>query len=204
MKNIRFATVSLAYSAIALSAIALTGMIAVAAVPAASNQSAPAAAASTAKVERGKYLVNIMGCHDCHTPLKMGANGPEFDMSRALTGHPQDLKMPPAPALPAGPWAWMGAITNTAFNGPWGTSFTMNLTPDKETGLGDWTEEQFIATMRTGKHQGKGRPVLPPMPFFNLGHLTDGDISSLFAYLRSLPPTHNRIPQPIDPPEARQ
>ena len=58
----------------------------------------------------------------------------------------------------------MGAATNTAFAGPWGVSFTANLTPDKETGLGKWTEEMFIATMRTGRHQGKGRPMLPPMP----------------------------------------
>ena len=63
------------------------------------------------------------------------------------------------------------SATNTAWAGPWGVSFTANLTPDKETGLGDWTEEQFIATMRTGKHQGKGRPVLPPMPYFNARQL---------------------------------
>lgn len=195
MRNIRFVAT---YSAITISAITLTGLIAVAAVPSA-DEAAPAA---NAKVARGKYLVSIMGCNDCHTPLKMGANGPEFDMSRELTGHPQDLKMPPAPVLPPGPWLWTAAATNTAFNGPWGTSFTMNLTPDKETGLGDWTEEQFIATMRTGKHQGKGRAILPPMPYFSLGKMTDQDISSLFAYLRSLPPTRNRIPQPIDPPES--
>ena len=88
-------------------------------------------------------------------------------MSRALTGHPQDMVMPPPPALPPGPWIGSLSATNTAWAGPWGVSFTANLTPDKETGLGDWTEEQFIATMRTGKHQGKGRPVLPPMPFFD-------------------------------------
>ena len=61
------------------------------------------------------------------------------------------------------------AATNTAWAGPWGVSFTANLTPDKETGLGDWTEEMFIKTMRTGLHQGKGRPILPPMPYFMLG-----------------------------------
>ena len=96
-------------------------------------------------VELGAYLVNTMGCHDCHTPLKIGPKGPEPDMTRALTGHPEELKMPPAPALPPGPWLATVAATNTAFAGPWGVSFTANLTPDKETGLGDWTEEQFIA-----------------------------------------------------------
>ena len=77
--------------------------------------------------------------------------------------------MPPAPVLPPGPWIWVVAATNTAFAGPWGTSFTANLTPDKETGLGKWTEEMFIATMKTGRHEGKGRPLLPPMPYQIVG-----------------------------------
>ena len=160
-----------------------------------------AAAPSKARIERGAYLVRHMGCNDCHTPLKLGARGPEPDMTRALTGHPEGLVMPPAPALPPGPWGWVGAATNTAFAGPWGVSFTANLTPDKETGLGSWTEEMFIATMRTGRHQGKGRPVLPPMPYQMLGALSDNDIKDLFAYLQSLTPVHNRVPAPIDPPE---
>lgn len=110
--------------------------------------------------------------------------------------------MPPAPQLPPGPWLWTAAATNTAFAGPWGVSFTANLTPDKETGLGSWTEEMFIATMRTGRHQGKGRALLPPMPYPMVGALTDSDIKDLFAYLQSLKPVHNRVPAPIDPPEA--
>jgi hypothetical protein len=85
------------------------------------------------RVARGAYLVRAMGCNDCHTPYKIGPNGPEPDMSRALTGHPADLVMPPTPALPRGPWVWSGAGTNTAFAGPWGVSFTANFTPDVET-----------------------------------------------------------------------
>ena len=78
--------------------------------------------------------------------------------------------MPPAPrAVRVRGSAQIGA-TNTAFAGPWGVSFTANLTPDKETGLGKWTEEMFIATMRTGRHQGKGRPILPPMPVQMIGN----------------------------------
>jgi cytochrome c553 len=80
-------------------------------------------------------------------------------------------------------------------------SFTANLTPDPETGLGKWTEEMFIATMRTRRHQGKGRPLLPPMPAQIIAALDDEDIRSLFAYLQSLPPVKNRVPAPIDPPE---
>ena len=98
----------------------------------------------------------------------------------------------------------VGAVTNTAFAGPWGVSFTANLTPDVETGLGAWTEEMFIATMRTGRHQGKGRPLLPPMPYPSVGGLNDQDIKSVFAYLRSSPPVRNRVPAPIDPPEGQR
>ena len=155
------------------------------------------------RVARGAHLVQTMGCNDCHTPWKMGQNGPEPDMTRALTGHPSDLKMPPAPTLPPGPWMVTVAATNTAWAGPWGVSFTANLTPDKETGLGAWTEEMFIATMKTGRHQGKGRPLLPPMPYPMLAALDDEDIKSVFAYLQSLKPVHNQVPQPVDPPENR-
>jgi hypothetical protein len=155
--------------------------------------------ASAPNVERGLYLVSTMGCHDCHTPWTMGPRGPEPDMTRALTGHPSDLKMPAPPALPPGPWLWMGAATNTAFAGPWGVSYTANLTPDKETGLGDWTPEMFIATLRTGLHQGKGRPVLPPMPWSVYGKLTDSDLRDLFGYLQSLAPVRNRVPDPLPP-----
>ena len=154
------------------------------------------------RIARGEYLVKTMGCHDCHTPHKLGPKGPERDMSRALTGHPEGLTMPPAPKLPPGPWVWTGAGTMTAFAGPWGVSFTANLTPDPETGLGKWTEDMFISAMKTGRQQGKGRPILPPMPYFVVAELTDEDIKSLFAYLQSLPPVKNRVPQPVDPPEA--
>lgn len=153
-----------------------------------------------AQIERGSYLVRTMACHDCHTPWTMGPDGPGPDMSRALTGHPAGLVMPPPPK-PAGLWSWSGASTNTAFAGPWGVSFTANLTPDVETGLGKWTEEMFIATMRTGRHEGKGRPLLPPMPYPVVAQLTDDDMRALFAYLQSLPPVRNRVPAPIDPPE---
>ena len=164
---------------------------------------AAAPAANAAMVERGAYLVRTMGCNDCHTPWKMGPKGPEPDMSRALTGHPADVVMPPPPALPPGPWLWLGAATNTAFAGPWGVSFAANLRPDPETGLGRWTEAMFMQAMRTGRHEGKGRKILPPMPYFMIGALNDDDIRALFAYLQSLPPVQNRVPQPVDPPETR-
>jgi len=162
------------------------------------QDAAGTAAQKKTRIDRGSYLVGMMGCNDCHTPWKMGPKGPEPDMTRALTGHPQDVVLPPAPAA-SGPWIWHGAATNTAFAGPWGVSYTANLTPDAETGLGKWTEEMFIATMRTARHQGKGRPILPPMPVKMIGKANDEDLKSIFAYLQSLAPVKNKVPAPVEP-----
>ena len=158
-----------------------------------------AIAAESGDVARGAYLAKIMACNDCHTPWKMGAAGPEPDMSRMLSGHPQDLAMPAAPAVGAGPWGWAGATTNTAFAGPWGVSFTANLTPDENTGLGIWTEEMFIKAIRTGRHMGASREILPPMPWPNYARMTDDDLKAVYAYLRSIPAVHNRVPDPLPP-----
>src|SRR4051794_24190332 len=93
------------------------------------------------QIARGQYLVTIGGCNDCHTPWKMGEKGPEPDMSRMLSGHPEHVPMPAAPKPASGAWVWSGAATNTAFAGPWGVSFARNLTPDEHTGIGIWSEE---------------------------------------------------------------
>lgn len=156
-------------------------------------------AADAAAIKRGEYLVTIMSCNDCHTPFKLGPRGPEPDMSRRLSGHPESLVMPPAPALPAGPWLVTSSATNTAWAGPWGVSFTANLTPDPETGLGQWTLQNFKDALRTGRHMGRGRPILPPMPWPMIGNMTDDDMQAVFAYLRSIPAIRNRVPDPIPP-----
>lgn len=151
-------------------------------------------------VERGAYLAIVGGCNDCHSPKVFTAAGPAPDTSRLLSGHPVDAALPPTPVGAVGPDQW-GAITThdlTAWVGPWGVSFTANLTPDV-TGLGNWTPEDFIQTMRTGKHLGTGRPLLPPMPWFNYGRMTDEDLRAVFAYLKSLPPISNAVPAPIPP-----
>lgn len=162
----------------------------------------PTAKPLTAKAARGKYLVTIAGCNDCHTPLKMGANGPEPDWDRMLSGHPEALLMPPAPVLPEGPWLVTAAGTNTAWSGPWGVSFTANLTPDRETGLGKWSFKNFKDTIRTGRHLGRGRPILPPMPIPMYRHMSDEDLEAVFAYLQAIPAIKNEVPTPIAPPAA--
>lgn len=156
--------------------------------------------AANEQVKRGEYLVNFGGCHDCHTPKKMTQEGPVPDLSRALSGHPAANKAAPVPPGAPDPAGWM-IMTNgdlTAWSGPWGVSFAANLTPDAS-GLVAWRAEQFVQTMRTGKHLGAGRPLLPPMPWENLKGLTDTDLRAIFAYLKSLKPIANTVPQPIPP-----
>lgn len=156
-----------------------------------------ATAADKATLERGRYIVTTSGCNDCHTPFIMGPNGPEPDMSRMLSGHPQSMVMPPVPVLPAGPWILLASDTNTAWSGPWGISYTANLTPDEDTGLGKWTLRTFIDTIRTGRHQGRGREILPPMPYQMYKHFTDADMEAVFSYLQSIPAVKNKVPEPV-------
>ncbi len=165
----------------------------------AAGAQAPATGKSDELIARGKYLVTTSACQDCHTPFKLGPNGPEPDMERQLSDHPQDLVMPPAPKLPPGPWLVVSSATNTAWAGPWGVSFTANLTPDPETGLGKWTLRNFIDTIRNGRHMGRGREILPPMPIAMYKHMNDADLSAIFAYLQSIPAIVNRVPDPLPP-----
>lgn len=177
------------------SVIALVVLVSVAVVLLASAATSPS---PSSVVERGRYLVTAGGCNDCHTPLKMGPKGPEPDMARMLSGHPAGTTLPPPPPLPPGPWNVVTAGL-TAWSGPWGISYTANITPDVETGIGGWTEEMFVKTMRTGKHLGMGRDILPPMPWQSIGLLTDADLKAIFAYLKSVPKISNQVPDPVPP-----
>lgn len=153
-----------------------------------------------AAVARGRYLVTVSGCNDCHSPKIFTAQGPQLDRTRLLSGHPANERLPALPAGVVGPGKW-GAVASsdmTAWVGPWGTSFAANLTPDP-TGIGGWTSEMFIKTMRTGKHMGVGRRILPPMPWAEVGKLSNRDLKAIFAYLKTLRPISNLVPQPIPP-----
>ncbi|PWB67726.1 diheme cytochrome c-553 [candidate division GN15 bacterium] len=159
-------------------------------------------AADAGRVKRGAYLVMLGGCNDCHSPKVFTAQGPQPDPSKPLSGAPASTPLPDVPPNLLGPNAWGAICTNdmTAWVGPWGVSFAANLTPDEATGLGSWSEDAFIQTMRTGKHLGTGRDILPPMPWQGLARMTDQDLKAIFAYLKSLPPVQNQVPQPLDPP----
>jgi mono/diheme cytochrome c family protein len=153
------------------------------------------------RVERGRHLVVVTGCHDCHSPKVMSPNGPVPHPMKLLSGHPAEAGTPAVPqgALAPDRWAAMTTGDMTAWAGPWGISYAANLTPDPATGLGGWTEELFIKTMRTGKHHGTGRLILPPMPWQNYAQMPDDEIKAVFAYLRSIPPIKNLVPQPMPP-----
>lgn len=157
-------------------------------------------------IKRGEYLVTVNTCGDCHSPKIMTPQGPVIDSTKILSGHPANSVLPPLhpSALQPGQWAGMSPDI-TAFAGPWGISYAANLTPDSATGIGAWTEEQFIKALRTGKHLGieNGRPILPPMPWQFIGKMTDEDLSAVYTYLKSIPPVSNRVPAPTPPNEVK-
>jgi hypothetical protein len=126
-----------------------------------------------------------------------------------LSGHPQQIGSisPPSSAAELhgarGGWLAASNATNTAFSGPWGTTYTANLTPDRLTGIGIWNEDQFVNALRTGTHwgagPGKSRPIMPPMPWQGYGKMNDADMKTVWAYLRSIPPVSNQVPD-YEPP----
>ena len=150
-------------------------------------------------IKRGNYLVLTSGCHDCHSPKIFGPNGPEPDPDKLLMGHPADMPIEKFDTATAKSWILFNHHT-TAAVGPWGVSFAANLTSDP-TGIGNWTEEQFIIALREGKYKGmrNGRNMLPPMPWPLIGKMTDEDLKAIFAYLKTVPAVRNVPPAPISP-----
>jgi mono/diheme cytochrome c family protein len=151
-------------------------------------------------ISRGKYLVVTGGCSDCHTPKNYTENGPVPDSTRRLSGFQRGEKLPALDVKYVAPGNWVAAESNfSAWVGPWGISYASNLTPDNATGIGTLTEEMFIKTLREGKLMGDGRPLLPPMPWQTLGQMNDQDLKAIYAYLKSIKPIHNEVPQPVNP-----
>lgn len=148
-------------------------------------------------IRRGSYLVNAVGCDDCHTPKKFGPHGPELDMEHRFGGY---LATNPTAKVNTSVMkdGWvLFANDLTSAVGPWGQSFAANISSDA-TGIGNWTEEQFFRAIREGKSKGlkEARPLLPPMPWFVYKNLSDTDIKAIFAYLKTTKPVENRVPGP--------
>jgi mono/diheme cytochrome c family protein len=130
--------------------------------------------AAAQDLARGKYLVTMGGCNDCHTP---GYFLGKPDMGRFLGGSDVGFEMPGL-----------------------GVFFGPNLTPDKETGLGEWSAEQIVAAIQTGQRPD-GRVLVPIMPSHAFANLTKADAAAIAAYLKSLPPVKNKAPGPFGPSE---
>ena len=151
------------------------------------------------ELKRGEYLVKIIGCDHCHTPKKMTEHGPVPDTDKWLMGFPADQTLPDIPKDAFGPGKW--TLFNgdlTAAVGPWGVSFSANLTPS-ESGLANWTYENFRESMTNGKHKGMEgtRMVLPPMPWQSYKGIEDKDLKAIYAYLKSIKPIDNVVPSPV-------
>jgi len=148
-------------------------------------------------IARGKYLVTIGACHDCHSPKIFTPHGFTLDTTRLLSGHPADQKIPAV--VQTQDWVLFNNGL-TAFVGPWGVSYSANLTPD-DTGIRHWKFEQFVTAIRKGKSKGLegNRSLLPPMPWEMYRNMTDEDLKSVFTYLKSLPPINNLVPAPVSP-----
>ena len=153
-------TNSVRASALALASILLTGV------------SLGNANAADQQVQRGKYIVSIISCTDCHTP---GTFLGKPDMARYLGGSDVGFEVPGL-----------------------GVFYGSNLTPDKDTGLGNWTKAQIATAITTG-HTPDGRILAPPMPVQSFKNLTKSDALAIAAYLKSLPPVVNKVPGPFGP-----
>lgn len=167
--------------------------------PAEKPATAEAQAPKEDPVKRGEYLVSVLGCDDCHTPKNMGPQGPAPDMSRRFMGHPADEPFAADDLKKAISERFVAVFSPgmTAAAGPWGVSYAANITSD-DTGIGTWTEAQFIKAIREGKSKGMDgtRPILPPMPIPSYRHLTDDDLKAIFAYLKTVNPVKNVVPAP--------
>lgn len=144
-----------------------SGVVAALAISCASQQ---AAAPAVSKADRGKYLVSVLGCMDCHTP---GAFYGTPDTTRMLSG------------------------SELGWTGPWGTTYARNLTPDS-TGLAAWSDEDIVRAIRTGQRPDHS-PILPPMPWPVYGNLTDDDAFAVAAYLKTIPPVAHHPPDRLAP-----
>lgn len=157
------------------------------------------------QVQWGEHLVTIGGCHDCHTPKKMTPMGPVDDSSLLLSGHPEAMPAPDIDRKPLESKGFVLTATFTSWVGPWGISYSANLTPD-ETGTGTWTEDQFVYALRNSISKGLpgSRPLMPPMSMMPVKHMSDAELRAIFAYLRTVKPIKNHSVQPTAPVLAKK
>ncbi|MGI9534763.1 MAG: diheme cytochrome c-553 [Thermodesulfobacteriota bacterium] len=149
------------------------------------------------KIKKGKIMTEEFGCVDCHSPKIIINDQTMIDENKIFSGHPQDNILPDFPPELVGPGKWTGLYISgtTAWGGPWGISYSANLTPDKETGIGTWNEEHFKRIIKLGIHSSLTRKIMPPMPWYELSRLNEDELGAIFLYLKSLKPIKNKVPE---------
>ncbi len=154
------------------------------------------------QAKRGEQLVNEGRCNDCHTPTIETPEGLLVDNNRKLSGHPSDSVIPEIPNVDIDSEEWMNflsSLDSTVWAGEWGLSFSANLTPDPNTGIGKWNEEIFLDLMKSGRHVNLKRGIKPPMPWQDYAKLSNKDLKAIFSYLSTLKPIYNPVPKPVPP-----
>ncbi|MBC6492131.1 c-type cytochrome [Flavihumibacter stibioxidans] len=148
-------------------------------------------------IKRGEYLVTTMVCEDCHSPKRMGPNGPEIIPELRFSGHPAEAPLPAFDSNEVKNGWVLFSPDLTAAIGPWGASYAGNLTSDGS-GIGNWTFQQFKTALTKGKLKGleTNRNILPPMPWQNFAKLPEEDMKAIFTFLKSTRPVSNIVPAP--------
>ena len=157
--------------------------------------------AEAQNVEIGQAIVEGWGCVYCHTPEVKGPDGLGMpDPDRLMSGHPGDQPIPPVPDAPIDSVEWtdyLEQLGSTAWPSDDSIVFSSNLTPDPETGIGEWTAEEFVETIRQGMQRAMGRQIKYPMPWEELSELSDIELASIYEYLMTLQPVPNEVPEPV-------
>ena len=152
---------------------------------------------SAEQVREGETLVLEGSCNFCHTP-ELTEDDKYF--GKILFGYPSDKKLPELPNVPFGSQQWMEFVSNldsTVWIAGNMVVFSANITPDIETGIGSWSKDDFINTIRTGMHPGWKKKVNKPMPWLDYAKLSNDELTSIYSYLMTQQPVHNKVPEPV-------
>lgn len=149
------------------------------------------------EILQGQALSIENGCMHCHSPKIESEDDFIPDPERLFSGHPGNEKLPDIPEGLIGEGKWFGLYTTgfTAWGGPWGITYAANITPDKETGIGNWTEKNFISVLSLGIHSSLTRKIMPPMPWDEISLLSDRQLKAIFKYLQTVKPVKNKVPE---------
>ena len=152
---------------------------------------------SPEQIKEGEILVMEGRCNYCHTPEITDG---EANYGKILFGHPADKTIPELPGVPVGSQQWMEFISeldSTVWIAGDKIVFSANITPDKETGIGTWSKEDFINTIRTGIHPGWKKKLNKPMPWLDYARLSNEQLTSIYSYLMSQQPVVNKVQGPV-------